>query len=230
MNETTKFPCRVVRLGAVDYEEAWEMQRRAVEARAREEIPDVLYLLEHPHVYTLGRGGHAENVLVDPATLAAEGVKVIWVDRGGDVTYHGPGQLVGYPIVQLARLGKDTHAHLRRIEEVLIRALADFGVEGHREPAYTGVWVGDEKIAAIGVRVSRWVTSHGFALNVDPDLRFFARIIPCGIQEKGVTSLTRVLGRPVARTDVESAVTRHFADVFDVAPVDYAGRHTLQGR
>jgi lipoate-protein ligase B len=199
------------------------MQRRAVDARAREEIPDVLYLLEHPHVYTLGRGGHAENVLVDPATLAAEGVKVIWVDRGGDVTYHGPGQLVGYPIVQLARLGKDTHAHLRRLEEVLIRTLADFDVEGHREPAYTGVWVGDEKIAAIGVRVARWVTSHGFALNVDPDLRSFARIIPCGIQEKGVTSLARVLGRTVNRDEVESAVTRHFADLFECELIESKG-------
>src|SRR5262245_21632274 len=153
-------PCHVVRLGLVDYEEAWELQRRAVEARVAGETPDVLFLLEHPHIYTLGRGGHAANVLLGEASLAARGASVLWVDRGGDVTYHGPGQLVGYPIVHLERLGKDTHQHLRRIEEVLIRVLADFGLPGHREPAYTGVWVADAKVAAIGVRVSRWVTSH----------------------------------------------------------------------
>jgi lipoyl(octanoyl) transferase len=209
-------PCWVIRLGTVEYEEAWELQRRVVEERVTGGTPDVLFLLEHPHVYTLGRGGHAENVLVDEASLAARGAKALWVDRGGDVTYHGPGQLVGYPIVHLARLGKDTHQHLRRIEEVLIRALGDFGLEGHREPTYTGVWVGDEKVAAIGVRVSRWVTSHGFALNVDPDLSYFASIIPCGIHHKGVTSLSRLLGRTVSRSEVESAVLHHFADVFEV--------------
>jgi lipoate-protein ligase B len=209
-------PCRVERLGVVDYEEAWGLQRRAVEARIAGATPDVLILLEHPHVYTLGRGGHAENVLLDEASLAARGARVLWVDRGGDVTYHGPGQLVGYPIVHLERLGKDTHQHLRRIEEVLIRALADFGLDGHREPAYTGVWVGDSKVAAIGVRVSRWVTSHGFALNVDPDLSYFANIIPCGIRQKGVTSLARLLGRPVSRAEAEEAVLRHFGSVFDV--------------
>jgi lipoate-protein ligase B len=215
--------CRVERLGVVDYEEAWELQRRAVEARLAGETPDVLFLVEHPHVYTLGRGGHVENVLLDEASLAARGARVLWVDRGGDVTYHGPGQLIGYPIVHLERLGKDTHQHVRRIEEVLIRALADFGLEGHRDPAYTGVWVGDFKVAAIGVRVSRWVTSHGFALNVDPDLSYFANIIPCGIREKGVTSLARLLDRSVTRSEAEEAVLRHFADVFEVDLFTLAG-------
>lgn len=212
----------LLRLGLVDYAKAWELQRRVVAARIADEIPDALILVEHPHVYTLGRGGHAENVLLDDAALAAIGAQLFWVDRGGDVTYHGPGQLVGYPIVHLARLGKDVHAHLRRIEEVLIRVLADFGLEARRDPAYTGVWVGDEKVAAIGVRVSHWVTSHGFALNVDPDLGYFAQIIPCGIRHKGVTSLARLLGRPVTRAEVEPLVSRHFAEVFAVSLESHA--------
>lgn len=212
-------PLWVRRLGVVDYEEAWAMQKRTVEARVAGEIPDVLFLLEHPHVYTLGRSGHAENVLLDEASLARKGAKVLWVDRGGDVTYHGPGQLIGYPILHLSRLGKDTHQHVRRLEEVLIRTMADFGVEGHRETSYTGVWVGDEKVAAIGVRVSRWVTSHGFALNLNPDLNYFANIIPCGIHQKGVTSLAKLLGHPVDRDQAEAAVLRHFADVFMANPI-----------
>jgi len=213
-------PAGLLRLGLVDYEAAWDLQRRAVAARIAGEIADMLILVEHPHVYTLGRGGHAENVLLDEVALARVGARLFWVDRGGDVTYHGPGQLVGYPIVHLSRLGKDVHAHLRRIEETLIRALADFGVEGRREPEYTGVWVGDEKIAAIGVRVSHWVTSHGFALNVDPDLGYFANIIPCGIRHKGVTSLAKLLGRTVSRSETETAVLRHFEDVFQVEVAD----------
>ena len=217
---TLQFPAPIaqnwlLRLGQCDYAAAWEVQRRAVAARIADEIPDTLLLVEHPHVYTLGRGGHAENVLIDEATLSAIGAKLFWVDRGGDVTYHGPGQIVGYPIVQLARFGKDVHAHLRRIEEVLIRTLADFGLEGRRDPTYTGVWVGDEKIAAIGVHVSHWVTSHGWALNVDPDLYYFSHIIPCGIHHKGVTSLAKLLGRPVSWAEAEAAVLRHFQEVFE---------------
>ena len=219
--EEVASPAWLLRLGQVDYAEAWNLQRRAVAARIAGQIPDLLILVEHPHVYTLGRGGHAENVLLDEAALARVGARLFWVDRGGDVTYHGPGQLVGYPIVHLPRLGKDVHAHLRRIEETLIRALADFGLEGRRDPEYTGVWVGDEKIAAIGVRVSHWVTSHGFALNVDPDLGYFANIIPCGIRHKGVTSLAKLLGRSVSRTEAETAVLRHFQDVFEVEADDH---------
>lgn len=210
-------PAWLLRLDRVPYAEAWELQKQIVAARVGEEIPDLLVLLEHPHVYTLGRSGHAENVLLDEAALRTAGAELFWVDRGGDVTYHGPGQLVGYPIVHLARLGKDTHQHLRRLEEALIRTLGDFDLEGRRDPPNTGVWVGDEKVAAIGVRVSRWVTSHGFALNVAPDLSYFANIIPCGIREKGVTSLAKLLERPVSRAEVEPIFLRHFAEVFDVA-------------
>jgi lipoate-protein ligase B len=218
--------CRVLRLGVVPYAEAWELQRRLVAARAAGEIGDTLILVEHPHVYTLGRSGHAENVLLDEARLRAAGAELIWVDRGGDVTYHGPGQLVGYPILHLGRHGKDVHAHLRRIEETLIRALGDFDLVGWRDPAYTGVWVGPEgrgeKVAAIGVRVAKWVTSHGFALNVSTDLDYFAHIVPCGIRHRGVTSLERLLARPVSREEAEVAVLRHFADVFDTALMDEA--------
>ncbi|HLH73016.1 MAG TPA: lipoyl(octanoyl) transferase LipB [Chloroflexota bacterium] len=209
-------PCWLLRLGTMDYHEAWELQRRAVAARVAGEIPDILILVEHPHVYTLGRSGHAENVLLDEARLRTMGVQLFWVDRGGDVTYHGPGQLVGYPIIHLTRLGKDTHQHLRRIEETIIRGLADFEIEGHRDPRYTGVWVESDKIAAIGVRVSHWVTSHGFALNVSTDLSYFANIIPCGIHQRGVTSLTKLLKRPVSREQAEAALLRHFGEVFEV--------------
>lgn len=204
----------LLQLGRLAYREAWALQGRAVAKRVAGEIPDLLILVEHPHVYTLGRGGHAENVLRDASAPPDQSAEVLWVDRGGDVTYHGPGQIVGYPIIHLDRLGKDTHQHLRRLEEVILRTLADFGLEGRRDPAYTGVWVGDEKVAAIGVRVSRWVTSHGFALNVDPNLDYFGQIIPCGIRDKGVTSLARLLGRPITNREVEPFLARHFEDVF----------------
>jgi lipoyl(octanoyl) transferase len=207
---------QLLRLGLVDYAEAWELQKNLVAKRLAGEIPDTLILVEHPHVYTLGRSGDARNILLDESALTGTGARLFWVDRGGDVTYHGPGQVVGYPIVHLERLGKDIHRHVWRIEETLIRALADLGVEGHRESAYTGVWVGDAKIAAIGVRVARWVSSHGFALNVSTDLSYFGNIIPCGIPGRGVTSLSQVLGRTVDRVEAEDALLRHFADVFEV--------------
>lgn len=216
MGDPVTAPAWLLRFDSVPYAAAWALQRQAVTARAAEEIPDLLILLEHPHVYTLGRSGHAENLLLDEAALRATGAEVFWVDRGGDVTYHGPGQLVGYPIVHLARLGKDTHQHLRRIEEILIRTLADFGLAARRDPVHTGVWVGDEKVAAVGVRVARWVTSHGFALNLDPDLTYFGNIIPCGIADKGVTSVARLLGRPITRAEVEPILLRHFAESFAV--------------
>lgn len=149
--------------------------------------------------------------------LAATGAAVLWVDRGGDVTYHGPGQVVGYPILHLERLGKDIHQHVWRIEETLIRTLADFGVAGGRDPAYPGVWVGTDKIAAIGVRVSKWVSSHGFALNVSTDLSYFGNIVPCGIKGRGVTSLSQLLGRTVEREEAEDVLLQRFGEVFEVA-------------
>jgi lipoyl(octanoyl) transferase len=210
-------PCDLLRLGRVDYDEAWDLQKDLVARRIAGELPDTLILLEHPRVYTLGRSGHAENVLLDEATLAATGAIVRWVDRGGDVTYHGPGQLVGYPIVHLDRFGKDIHQHVWRIEETLIRTLADFGIAGSRDPAYPGVWVGGDKIAAIGVRVSKWVTNHGFALNVSTDLSYFDNIVPCGIAGRGVTSLSQLLRRTVEREEAEGYLLHQFAEVFAAA-------------
>jgi lipoyl synthase len=198
-------------LGLVPYAEAEALQR-AIHEHAD---TDYLLLQEHPHVYTLGSSAKAEHVLRDPATV---GATLVEADRGGDVTYHGPGQLVGYPIISLAewRAGqRDVVAYVRKLEDVLIAVCADFGVAAHRSAGFTGVWVGDEKIAAIGVRVSRGRTRHGFALNVDPDLSMFEHIVPCGIRDRGVTSMTRLLGRPVEmRAVVDSTVVR-FAEAFD---------------
>ena len=214
----------VQRLGRVDYGAALELQARLVEERRSGTAGDRLLLLEHPPVITLGvkTRGKPTNILASPEALAAEGVSVFETGRGGDITYHGPGQLVGYPILDLRPDRCDVHRYVRDLEEVLIRALREFGIEGRRVPGLTGVWVGtegrEEKIAAIGVRISRWITSHGFALNVATDLRHFRLIVPCGIADRGVTSIERVLGRPVAMPDVENAIVRAFDTVFNARP------------
>jgi lipoyl(octanoyl) transferase len=202
-------------LGTVPYREAWELQRRLVTRRAAGAIPDTLLLLSHPPVITLGRGGRREHLVAAPAALAARGVEVLETDRGGDITFHGPGQVVGYGIVDLSRRGRDLHRYLRDVEETLIGALAEFGIEGRRAPGWTGVWVGDAKVAAIGIRVSRWIAHHGFALNVATDLSYFDFIVPCGIQGKSVTSMEEILGHSVDRSEVEGALGRAFAAVFD---------------
>lgn len=176
--------------------------------------PERLLLLEHPHVFTLGRGANSSNILTDPGELQALSVEVHETGRGGDVTYHGPGQLVGYPIINLRPDRCDVHRYVRDIEEVLIRTVADFGITGLRISGLTGVWVGTEKIGAIGVRIARWITSHGFALNVNTDLSYFRMIVPCGITGKGVTSLSRLLGGDVEIEEVGRAAARHFGDVF----------------
>ena len=207
---------RVRWLGRVPYAEADELQRALLDRAA----DDYLLLLEHPHVYTLGKSADPAHVLVPPASVGADLVRT---DRGGDVTYHGPGQLVGYPIVTLPewRAGqRDVVAYVRRLEAVLISALDDLGVEAERDDGYTGVWVGGEKIAAIGVRVSRGRTRHGFALNVDPDLSMFGHIVPCGIADRGVTSLTAQLGSAPDMHDVVDAVTARFTEHFPYADVE----------
>lgn len=206
----------VRRLGLVDYQAALDLQKDLVEQRKQGLIPDQLLLLEHPHVITLGARNHnaSSNVLETPEALARRGVAVFETGRGGDVTYHGPGQLVGYPIIELQRDRRDVHRYVRDLEEVLIEAVSDFGIAASRIPGLTGIWVGDHKLAAIGVRISRWVTSHGFALNVSTDLSNFGLIVPCGITDKGVTSMERLLGRPVPMAEVAAAVERRFLHAF----------------
>jgi lipoyl(octanoyl) transferase len=206
----------VRRLGVTPYAEALALQRQLVEDRRNGEVGDVLLLVEHPHVLTLGvRGdGGRSHILASDETLASRGVEVYETGRGGDITYHGPGQLVGYPIIDLKPDRCDVHRYVRDLEEVLIRVAADYGLTGERVKGLTGVWVGGEKVAAIGVRIARWITSHGFALNVTTDLDYFSLIVPCGIADRGVTSLSRLLARPVDRAEVEDRLIQRFTEVF----------------
>ena len=209
-------PLAVRRLGSIGYAEAVDLQRALVEQRRAGDIPDTLLLLEHPHVITLGvkARGTTTNIVVSTDELSVRGVELFDTGRGGDVTYHGPGQLVGYPILELPADRRDVHRYVRDLEEVLIQAVSDVGVAAARIPGLTGIWVGDEKLAAIGVRISRWVTSHGFALNVSTDLSRFGLIVPCGITDKGVTSLERLLGRPVSMDEVADRVAARFEATF----------------
>ncbi len=214
--------CEVYQPGFVLYQAAWDWQNRLAEQRGRGEIPDRLLLLSHPHTFTLGSSGHDENLLWTPEECARRGVEVVRADRGGDITYHGPGQLVGYPIIRLPRsdsLRADVIGYLRHLETVIIHMLADYGMTGKIIPGLTSVWVdtprGEEKICAIGVKVTtRAVTKHGFALNLNTDLSYFDGIIPCGIRDKGVTSLAAVLGAPVDETVAARRVVTHFGRVF----------------
>lgn len=207
----------VRRLGTVGYEDGLELQRSLVEDRKADRVGDLLLLLQHPPVVTLGvRGdGGRANIVATDERLRELGVDVQETGRGGDVTYHGPGQIVGYPILDLKPDRCDVHRYVRDIEEVMIRACAGYGVTAGRIQGLTGAWLGTEKIGAIGVRISRWITSHGFAFNVQTDLSHFQLIVPCGISDRGVTSLSRALGRPVDIPEVEDALIRHFADVFE---------------
>jgi len=218
-----KNACWLVDLGLIAYEPACALQRRLVSARKAGLVPDILLLCEHPHVITLGRNAHPENLLASRHLLRQMNVQVCTTDRGGDITYHGPGQMVGYPILNLAEIRRDVGWYMRRLEEVLIRAAAEFGIEAGREPGMPGVWVqtaqggmhGAEKLAALGVHLSRWVTSHGFACNVSTDLRYFDLIVPCGLRDKRATSLERLLGRAIRRAEVAPKIVKHFAELFD---------------
>jgi len=201
-------------LGRVPYADALDLQARLVADRQAERIADTLLLLEHDPVFTLGRNAHSEHVLFPEPELRARGFEVFETGRGGDVTYHGPGQIVGYPILHLAPDRCDVHRYVRDLEEVMIRTCSDHGVAAARVAGLTGAWVGEQKIGAIGVRIARWVTSHGFALNVSTDLAPFSLIVPCGIRGRGVTSLERLLGRPVPIADVAERLGAHLAAVF----------------
>jgi lipoyl(octanoyl) transferase len=207
----------VRRLGTVPYSEALDIQRTLVADRQSGRVGDLLLLVEHPHVLTLGvRGdGGRSHILASPAVLAARDVGIHETGRGGDVTYHGPGQIVGYPILDLKPDRCDVHRYVRDLEEVLIRTAGDYGLAAERIPGLTGVWAGGEKLAAIGVRIARWVTSHGFALNVTTDLDYFNLIVPCGIVDRRATSLERLLGGAVDRAGVEDRLVVNFCAVFE---------------
>lgn len=210
-------PLTVRWLGRVGYGEGQRLQRRLVRRRRALAVPDTLLLLEHDPVITLGRSAHAHHVRIEPDQARARGIEVHHAGRGGDVTFHGPGQLVGYPVLALGGDRRDAHRYLRDLEEVLIRVAAVHGVSAGRCPGLTGIWVGTEKLGAIGVRISTgWVTSHGFALNVGADLSGFDTVVPCGIRDRGVTSLTRLTGRELLPKDVASCVGDQFAAVFDL--------------
>jgi len=207
----------VERLGRVPYARGLEIQAGLVACRQAGRVPDHLLLLEHDPVFTLGRNARHENVLFPAEALRERGFEVFETGRGGDVTFHGPGQVVGYPIVEL--VPRDVHRYVRGLEEVMIRVCADYGVEAGRTEGLTGTWVGRDKIGAIGVRIARWVTSHGFAFNVATDLSAFDLIVPCGIRGRGVTSLERLLGRAVPVDGVMDRLVARFAEVFEKAPV-----------
>jgi len=201
-------------LGLIDYKQAWDLQKVIFDARVHNNVNDTLLLLEHPHTYTLGKVASKENLISSDALLKELGVSVYEIDRGGDITYHGPGQIVGYPIIKLSDWKEDTHEYLRALEEVLILTCSEYGLNAERNSKYTGVWIGNRKITAIGVKISRWVTMHGFAFNVNTDLSYFGGIIPCGIRDKDVTSLKRELGKEVDLTEVKKSIVSNFEKVF----------------
>ncbi len=207
------------RLGRVPYAEALALQEQQVRLRQRGEAPDTLFLLEHAPVYTLGRNALHQNLLLPEATLRRRGFDVFETGRGGDVTYHGPGQLVAYPILELSPDRRDVHRYVNDLEEVMVRLCGDYGLAASRVAGLTGAWVGPNKIGAIGVRIARWVTSHGLAFNVTTDLAPFEWIVPCGIRDRGVTSLARLLGRPVSLDEVADRLAAHFVGVFGHAPI-----------
>jgi lipoyl(octanoyl) transferase len=207
--------CELRNLHLVTYENGMRLQQKLVELRQEQAIPDQLLLLEHPAVITLGRGGDVRNLLAPAATLDAERVRFFETTRGGDITYHGPGQLVGYPIIHLGEGNRDVRKYVTKLEEVLIRTVAEFGITAERAEGKRGIWVGNDKIAAIGVRIARWVTSHGFALNVTTNLDHFRLITPCGLHGTGVTSMSHLVGRDVALGEVREIVGTKFAEIFE---------------
>lgn len=219
---------QVVRAGRTRYRACWQVQQDYFERRLAGQVPDTLILTEHEHVYTLGRNAHTDHLLAGAVDLEARGVDVVEVDRGGDITYHGPGQLVAYPILDLEHHGRDVGQYLRGLEEVVIRLLARLDVAGGRLPGYTGVWVAGEKVCAIGIKASRWVTMHGLALNVATDLSYFGGIIPCGIFERGVTSLREITGETFPMSVIEDMFVVEFCTVFGAATPQV--RESMEGR
>ncbi|MTI96255.1 MAG: lipoyl(octanoyl) transferase LipB [Firmicutes bacterium] len=212
---------RVIDCGKLDYLQAFDFQRDLQQKISRELCPDTLLLLEHPNVYTVGRSESASHILLPKEQLEKLGAQVIETNRGGKVTYHGPGQIVGYTLFDLRRYGRDVPGFVENIEEAIIQTLSVYGIHGGRNPEYTGVWVGDNKICAIGIAISRWVTMHGFALNVNTDLSYFRHINPCGITDKGVTSMELELGMRIEMTEVQDLLREKFAQVFGFTEIEY---------
>ena len=224
--------CLTIDLGLIGYAEGYALQRRVVAARKAEAIEDVLLLCEHPHVITQGRNGKREHLLVTENVLRQKGVEYYETSRGGDITYHGPGQIVGYPILNLGAIRRDVVWYVRTLEEAMIRATAEFGITAERVAGKTGIWVraGDteEKLAAIGVHISRWVTSHGFAYNVSTDLRNFDLIVPCGIAGRKATSLEKLLGRSVEQNEVAPRIARHLGELLGLEMKEASKRELLE--
>lgn len=214
-------------LNNIDYQEAWDLQKEILEMRVDEKINDILFLLEHPHTYTLGKVADKRNLIGSVDYLMQNKISVFDIDRGGDITYHGPGQIVGYPIIDLKKWKQDTHRYLRSLEEVIIKTCSEYGLKGVRDSKYTGVWIGDKKIAAIGIKVSRWVTMHGFAFNINTDLDFFSGIIPCGIVDKGVTSLKNELSKSIDISEVKEKLVNNFKNIFDYEDVTAISKDEL---
>ncbi|PID59349.1 MAG: lipoyl(octanoyl) transferase [Ignavibacteriae bacterium] len=201
-------------LGSIDYQKAWDLQHSLFKMRIEDKIKDLLILCEHPHTYTLGRLAKKENLLFSKNELDKKNINVFDIDRGGDITYHGPGQIVGYPIINLVDWKKDTHLYLRTLEEVIIKTCNKFGLNAGRNSKHTGVWINDKKICAIGIKISKWVTMHGFAFNVNTDMEFFNGIIPCGIQDKSVTNFEAELNSKVELTEIKTYILNIFLNEF----------------
>lgn len=226
-------PLLITDLGLLSWSDAYALQQRLVAARKAGAIDDVLVFCEHPHVLTLGRNASQKNLLASEHVLRQKNVELRETNRGGDITYHGPGQIVGYPILNLGLIRRDVHWYVRTLEEAMIRASADFGIAAYRIPGKTGIWVQpsgntpEEKLAAIGVHISRWVTSHGFAYNVSTDLRYFDLIIPCGIADRKATSLEKLLHRNVSLDEVRPRLAHHLSELFSLTPKEVSARQLL---
>lgn len=216
-------------LNLIDYKEAWDLQKDLLEKRYRNEISDTLLLLEHPHTYTLGKVADKKNLIENESYLKKNDISVYEIDRGGDITYHGPGQIVGYPIINLEGWQKDTHKYLRALEEVLMMTCKDYGLNSQRNSKYTGVWIGNKKIAAIGIKISRWITMHGFAFNVNTDLNLFKGIIPCGISDKEVTSLKKELSKDISIDEVKTSLLKNFKEIFNYNHINHVSFAELSG-
>lgn len=214
-------------LDFIDYKEAWDLQYYLHQQRVENQISDILLLLEHPNTYTLGKSAHIENLIGGKEFLEQNNISVYNIDRGGDITYHGPGQLVGYPIINLTDWHQDSHKYLRTLEEVIIKVCSEYGLSAKRVEGYTGVWIEDRKIAAIGIKISRWVTMHGFAFNINTNLDLFNGIIPCGISDKSVTSLQKELGKEIFINEVKEKVIHHFLNEFDYSTLEFLPKESL---